>query len=139
MSRPGNSQEPEGSSSQRLDKWLWAARLFKTRSAAADAIAGGHVHVDGDRVKPARKIALGARLRVRRGTFECELLVRGLNAQRRPAAEAQALYEETPESLLARERETQRLKLERAQRDAAGKRPDKRGRRELGRLKRDTD
>lgn len=123
-------------SAQRIDKWLWAARLFKTRSAATTAVNGGHVQVDGERVKPSRRVSAGARLRVRRGQAECEVIVRGLNQYRRPAAEAQALYEETAESIAAREQAAQQRRLEQDRRAAMGGRPDKRGRRELGRLKR---
>jgi ribosome-associated heat shock protein Hsp15 len=89
----------------RIDKWLWAARFFKTRSLAAEAIAAGHVSVNGERAKPARPLRVGDTVEIRRPPFVHSVAVRGLSERRGPASEAQALYEETPES---RER---RLKL----------------------------
>ena len=77
--------DPKG---QRLDKWLWAARFFKSRSLAAEAITGGKVHVDGQRVKPARTIRPGSEIRVRRGQVELTITVMGLCPHRRPAPEA---------------------------------------------------
>ena len=88
----------------RLDKWLWAARFFKTRSLAADAIAGGKVQLNSERVKRARGVHPGDRVRVRVGPYEHEVLVRALSERRGPAAEAALLYEETAESRAARER-----------------------------------
>lgn len=82
--------------SQRLDKWLWVARFFKTRSLAADAISGGKVHVDGQRVKPARNIKPGTLVRVRKAGFEISVEVLELAPQRGPAVVAQTLYRETP-------------------------------------------
>ena len=87
----------------RLDKWLWAARFFKTRAAATAAIGGGKVHVNGQRVKPARTVRPGDRLEILRGEARYAVVVQALNDQRRPAAEAAGLYEETPESLAKRE------------------------------------
>lgn len=80
--------------SQRLDKWLWAARFFKTRVLAVEAVEGGHVHVNGERVKPARQVRPGDRLRITKGFETWVITVKALNAQRRPAAEARLLYEE---------------------------------------------
>ncbi|MFM9912080.1 MAG: RNA-binding S4 domain-containing protein [Methylophilaceae bacterium] len=82
----------------RLDKWLWAARFFKTRALAIAAIESGKVHVDGVRAKPAKEMRLGLLLRVRRGDEMLEVLVTGISAQRRGAPEAALLYEETPAS-----------------------------------------
>jgi ribosome-associated heat shock protein Hsp15 len=82
----------------RLDKFLWAARFFKTRSLAAEAIAGGKVSVNGERAKPSKNVREGDRLSVRRPPFESIVVVRALSERRGPAAEAQALYEETQES-----------------------------------------
>ncbi|HQR60624.1 MAG TPA: RNA-binding S4 domain-containing protein, partial [Methylophilaceae bacterium] len=75
----------QGTQKVRLDKWLWAARFFKTRSLAADAVDSGKVHVDGDRAKPAKEVRLGAVMRIRRGSEEMEVEVRGLSMQRKGA------------------------------------------------------
>jgi ribosome-associated heat shock protein Hsp15 len=88
----------------RLDKWLWAARFFKTRRLAKEAIEGGKVHCDGQRVKVAKEITTGARLQIRQGVYEKDVLVTALSDQRRGAAQAVLLYEETPASKAARER-----------------------------------
>lgn len=88
--------------SQRLDKWLWAARFFKTRSLASAAVEGGKVHWCGQRTKPARAVRVGDRLDIVIGDMHWTVIVRGLNAARRPAAEARLLYEETVESAARR-------------------------------------
>ena len=82
----------------RLDKWLWAARFFKTRSLGAEAIEGGRVSVNGDRAKPAKSVKVGDTVTIRKPPFEFAVLVKGLSDQRGPASIAQALYEETAES-----------------------------------------
>ncbi len=116
----------------RIDKWLWAARFFKTRSMAAQAVSGGKVHVNGSRVKPARIVLIGDEMRIRRGEIEFVVIVQGINGKRRPAKEAQLLYEETEASMTLREEMRQKKKFE-----AAGKmhgpmkRPDKRDRRKI--------
>ncbi len=124
-------QTPQG---MRIDKWLWAARLFKTRSAAAQATSGGKVHVNGERVKPARLIRPGDELQVSRGHQRMILIVQGLNSQRRPAKEAQGLYRETEASRQHREREAERRRLLKEPATHRMHRPDKRTRRELRRL-----
>ena len=86
----------------RLDKWLWAARFYKTRSLAIAAIENGRVEVNGDKAKPAKALGVGDRVRVRQPPFETILVVRGLSERRGPAAEAAKLYEETAESVAAR-------------------------------------
>jgi len=88
----------------RIDKWLWAARFFKTRSLAADAIDLGRIEVNDERSKRSRHVVVGDRVRIRRPPFEQVVVVRGLSESRGPAAVAAALYEETPDSLAARER-----------------------------------
>ncbi len=113
----------------RLDKWLWAARFFKTRALATAAISGGKVHVNGDRIKPARRIAPGDSLTVQKGPYRFNITVAGLSNQRRPAEEARSLYTESVESVAARhsvhdERRLQGLDSRRPER-----RPDKRTRR----------
>jgi ribosome-associated heat shock protein Hsp15 len=116
----------------RIDKWLWAARFFKTRSMAAQAVTGGKVHVNGARIKPARIVQPGDELRIRRGELEFIVIVQGISNRRRPAKEAQLLYEETESSLQQREgiREQKRLA---AANNMYGpmKRPDKRSRRQI--------
>lgn len=87
----------------RIDKWLWAARFFKTRSVAAKAVAGGLVHVNGNRVKASRTVQPGEELRIRKGTEEWTVVILAVSEQRRGAPEARALYEETEESLAQRE------------------------------------
>lgn len=115
----------------RLDKWLWAARFFKTRALAADAVDSGKVHVDGDRAKPAKEVRLGQRLRIRRGAEEMEVIVRGLAVQRKGAPEASLLYEETPESRARREHAQLTRENEHARRDRGMGRPTKRALRDI--------
>lgn len=95
----------------RLDKWLWAARFFKTRSLATEAVAGGKVEVNGERAKPAKAIKRGDQVRLRLGAFEHTLNVRALSDRRGPAPVAQTLYEETEASRQARERVAEQLRL----------------------------
>jgi ribosome-associated heat shock protein Hsp15 len=95
----------------RIDKWLWAARFYKTRSQATEAVDGGKVEVNGARAKPAKEVRAGDELRIRRGPYEHLVVIRGLSDRRGPASVARTLYEETPESVAAREklREEHRL------------------------------
>ncbi|ROR35102.1 RNA-binding S4 domain-containing protein [Inmirania thermothiophila] len=120
----------------RLDKWLWAARFFKTRALAAEAVAGGKVHVNGVRCKPAKEIRPGDRLRITRGEHTYEVIVRALERQRRPAPKARLLYEETEESAARRREEVERRRLEGRSAVHRPGRPDKRARRILQRLRR---
>ena len=119
----------------RLDKWLWAARFFKTRSLASEAIAGGKVQVNGDRAKRARPVQVGDELRVRQGPYEFLVVVRALSARRGPATAAAALYEERPESRAARDAMALQLKTLHAAFVPEKGRPTKRDRRDLERLK----
>lgn len=116
----------------RLDKWLWAARFFKTRSLAMEEIAHGRVSVNGHDAKPARELHVGDEVRIRQGGIERVVHVRGLSSVRGPAAVAQALYEETPASLAARQRaaDARRMGVEPGLTLAQG-RPTKRDRRQL--------
>jgi ribosome-associated heat shock protein Hsp15 len=116
----------------RIDKWLWAARFYKTRSLAADEIGKHRVQVNGEIAKASREVKVGDRITLRLGPFTREVLVRGLSGQRGPAPVAQQLYEETPESLAAQAamREQRRLGAEPALSIEQG-RPTKRDRREL--------
>src|SRR5215218_1431268 len=93
--------QTEGAGRVRLDKWLWAARFFKTRSQAAEAIEGGKVQVAGERVKRAKLVQAGDELRIRLGPYEHVVLVRGVSERRGPASVAAQLYEETAESKAA--------------------------------------
>lgn len=119
----------------RLDKWLWAARFYKTRQLAAEAINGGHVHHNGQRVKPSRVIQLEDELSVNKTPFTFEIVVEGLSVRRGPAKEAQCLYRETEESIKKREILSEQRKLDAAQFPHAERRPDKRDRRRIIRFK----
>jgi ribosome-associated heat shock protein Hsp15 len=115
----------------RLDKWLWAARFFKTRGLAADAIDGGKIEVNGDRAKRARLVQPGDSVRVRHGPFEHVVVVRELSARRGPATEAAKLYEETAESKAARERIALQHKLAAVRFEFEEGKPSKKDRREI--------
>jgi ribosome-associated heat shock protein Hsp15 len=119
----------------RLDKWLWAARFFKTRALAAEAVEGGKVQVNGDRPKRARPLQVGDEVRVRLGPYQHTLTVRALSARRGPASEAAALYEETAASRMAREALAIQLKSLHAVFGPDKGRPSKKDRREIERLK----
>jgi zinc protease len=120
----------------RLDKWLWAARFFKTRGAAAEAIDGGRAQVNGERVKRAKLVAPGDRIRIRHGPFEHLLTIRALSERRGPAKEAALLYEEDPVSKRAREDLARQLRaMPAAFHDGKG-RPTKKQRRDIERLRR---
>ena len=118
--------------SLRIDKWLWAARFYKTRSLAAEEIGKHRVQVNGQDVKASREVKPGDRVRLRQGLVEREVLVRGISAARGPAPVAQQLYEETPESVQRREAAAQqrRLAAEPAHAIEQG-RPTKRDRRQM--------
>lgn len=119
----------------RIDKWLWTARLFKTRALAAEAVAGGKVKVNGERVKPARTVRPGDELRVHIGPFERVVRVRAVAGRRGPATEAALLYEESEESKAARKKLAERLAAERIYARGETGRPSKKERRALIRLK----
>ncbi len=119
----------------RLDKWLWAARFFKTRQLAIEAINGGKVHLNGQRSKPGKEVKAGSQLRIHKGSLEWEITVRVIPKQRRPAAEAIHFYEETEQSRLKRE---QMIEDQRILKAAAPKmptyKPSKRDRRMIHRF-----
>jgi len=126
---------PEMENKHRLDKWLWAARFFKTRSLAMEAVAGGKVHLNGARAKPAREIHIGDRLTIRRGPYEWTVVVRGLSLRRRPASEAVQLYEETEESERSRQAVAAEIRARDAGLPSPRSRPSKKDRRDLSRFR----
>jgi len=126
----------EDSAGVRLDKWLWAARFFKTRSRAAEAVSGGKVHLNGARVKAAKQVRVGDTLSIRQGPYELTVVVRGLGAQRRPAREAASLYEETEASKAERARLRAEVRAATVHPAHAYGRPSKKGRRDIAKFTR---
>ena len=119
----------------RLDKWLWAARFFKTRSLAKAAIEGGKVHLGGQRVKVSKEISVGDTLQIRQGWDEKVIVVQALSDQRRGAPEAQRLYHETAESVSRREAEAAARKAAGGMIERPAQRPTKKQRRQIHRFK----
>ena len=115
----------------RLDKWLWAARFFKTRALATEAINGGHVHLNGVRPKPSRPLKVGDSLTIRRGQDEYEVVVQALSDKRGPASVARQLYQEDEQARLRRERLAEERRLQAAAEPRPARRPDKKGRRQI--------
>lgn len=131
-----NDEEGAGPGRVRIDKWLWAARFFKTRSLAADAIGGGKVLVAGERVKPAKLLQIGDEVRLRMGPYEHVVIVRAVSERRGPATVAATLYEETAQSHAARVKLAEQLRMAPAAFVYEDKgRPTKRDRREIERLR----
>lgn len=123
----------------RLDKWLWAARFYKTRALAVSAIEGGKVEVNDAKAKRAKPVRVGDRIRLRLGPYEWRVVVRGLSERRGPAPEAQQLYEEEPEGKALRERHAEQLKLAHQAFGPDQGKPSKKDRRDLERFKRRGD
>ena len=119
----------------RLDKCLWAARIYKTRALAREMIEGGKVHYNGQRSKPGKVVELNATLTIRQGNDERTIVVKGITEQRRPASEAVALYEETAESIEKREKMALARKMNALTMPHPDRRPDKKERRDLMRFK----
>jgi ribosome-associated heat shock protein Hsp15 len=119
----------------RIDRWLWAARFFKTRSLAKKAVEGGKVHVENQRAKPSKELQIGQTLQIRRGETVQTVVVTLLSDQRGPATQAQRLYEETIESIDRRELRTSSRRMERAGLTVPSGRPDKKDRRALAQLR----
>lgn len=120
----------------RIDKWLWAARFFKTRSAATDAVVGGRVHLNDARVKPSKDVRAGDTVEVRIGQLQWTVVVRGISEKRGPASVATTLYHETSESSAAREQRSAELRLARPLGADLGRRPTKQDRRRIEDLRR---
>lgn len=120
----------------RLDKWLWAARFFKTRSLAADAVNGGKVHLNATRVKPSRVVRIGDEISVRRGPYEWVVVVRGVSMQRGAAPQAGLLYEETEESKQNRQTLAEQMRGQGPRQPGPKGRPSKKARREIIRFTR---
>lgn len=123
----------------RLDKWLWAARFYKTRSVAREMIEGGKVHYNGQRSKPSKLVELDAELTLRQGNDERTVVIRAVSEQRRPASEAQSLYEETAQSIEKREKVALARKMNALSMPHPDRRPDKKERRDLLRFKNSGD
>ncbi|AFI86608.1 heat-shock protein [Aggregatibacter actinomycetemcomitans] len=119
----------------RLDKWLWAARFYKTRTLAKEMIDGGKVHYNGQRSKPNKIVEVGATLKLRQGSEEREITVLALSTQRRGAAEAQLLYRETEQSVANREKLAMARKMNALTMPHPDRRPDKKERRDLLKFK----
>jgi ribosome-associated heat shock protein Hsp15 len=134
-----SAAEDAGHSSvaMRIDKWLWCARFFKTRSLATDAVSGGKVHLNGERVKPAHIVRIGDSLRLTLQGAEAEFQVTGIPMRRGPASEAQAHYAETNKSIARRAKLREQHRLADANRPRPQSRPDKRERRQLMKVQRD--
>jgi len=122
--------------SMRLDKWLWAARFFKTRALATEAVNGGKVHRAGSRAKPSQAIQVGDELEITRGPYRYSIVVDGLMKQRGPASVATTLYTESDASLSARNKLSEQMRLHAAQTPSPDRRPDKRSRRRIIRFTR---
>lgn len=121
----------------RIDKWLWAARFFKTRKLATDAVLGGKVHVNGQRCKPSKTIKIGSQLLIHKNQYSWQLHVLSLNNQRRPALEAMLLYEETLESHAKRQQQIKEYKQQQPflQQSETQRRPNKKQRRQIHHFK----
>lgn len=120
-----------GDEAVRVDRWLWAARIFKTRSTAASAVRGGKVHVNGTRAKPAKEVRAGDEIEVTVDRVSRTLIVRAVAERRGPASAAAHLYEETRASVARRERHSSEMRIARSLGQDQGRRPSKRERRKI--------
>ena len=127
--------ESQTNTSMRIDKWLWAARFYKTRSLAVVAINGGKVHLNGGRIKPSRRLSTGDRLSIQKGPYRFVVTVERLSAQRRPAEEARSLYSESETSASERHELYRERKLQGHSARHRERRPDKHTRRRIRELK----
>ena len=126
------SNLPENAQSMRIDKWVWAARFFKTRSIAKNAIEGGKVHIDGERVKVSREVRIGMQLTIAQGLEKKTVVIKALSDVRGPAPVAQLLYNETPESIEKRELLASQRKMHNLARP--DHRPSKKDRRDISKF-----
>ena len=130
-----SERKPDNPEEMRLDKWLWCARFFKTRSLAADAIKAGKIQVNDIRIKPAKTITPGDRIIIKRTPYLYEVTIKSLTKNRKSASEATQLYEERPESILARQQLSEQLKINAQMFPQSKRRPSKRDRRQIIRFK----
>lgn len=126
---------PDTREKMRLDKWLWAARFFKTRQLAAEAVQGGKVHLNGQRTKPGKDVKIGSKLAISKGPYDWEIEIRVLPRQRRPASEAKDFYTESEQSHEKRQLLNERIRADRAANPVSDHRPNKRERRQIHRFK----
>jgi len=120
----------------RLDKWLWAARFFKTRKLASDAVSGGKIHLNGQRTKPSKEVKINDSLVIHKDQYSWDITVLGINAQRRPATEAVLLYSESEASSLKRAQDVAQRRVDRLlMPDDLAQRPNKKQRRQIHRFK----
>lgn len=131
----GESSTETGPGAARIDRWLFGVRLFKSRSAAADAVNGGKVHINGERVKPSRGVRAGDTVTFTRGAVKFECLVSAIPVRRGPASEAARCYDETPASKARREEFSARMKVAAGLTPRPEERPDKHERKLLRRLR----
>jgi len=136
MSKQKNEHDDDDDDKIRIDKWLWAARFFKTRSLSKQAIDGGKIHCDGQRIKPSKEVTLGLVLTIRQDLDEKTVVVKALSAQRRGAPEAALLYEETEESKVLREKRSAERKAGLGSYIISDHRPSKKERRHIHRFQR---
>ena len=129
------SNQDKAETKVRIDKWLWAARFFKTRTLAKEAVEGGKVEYNGQRCKPGKTVDLGAELSIRQGWIDKVVVVRGLSDRRQNASIAQTMYEETEESRVQREAKLEQRRAERESQPIPFRRPNKRDRRLIHRFK----
>lgn len=134
MHKQNHSHQPD-EQKVRIDKWLWAARFYKTRSLAQQAVEGGKVHYEGQRVKPSKEVIIGGCVEARVGHDTREVIIKAISQRRGPAKEAQQLYEETEESLQLRERNAELRRAARAAAPETANKPNKQQRRKLKQLK----